>query len=381
VLYVTHLSPTPIHMIILSRTTCRVMVALALLGGTPTGADAAQQTRNVFVVTMDGLRWQEVFGGAQADIALHAGGGVRDTAALARRYLLSSDVERRAALMPFLWTTIATQGQILGDSTHGSVVRVTNGLRFSYPGYNEILTGVADPRITSNDKIPNPNVTVLEWLNGQRAFRGRVAAYGSWNVLPFILNVERSGLYANGDGPPISEPRTERERLLNEFAADMPRLWEGARLDAATMQGSLEYLRANQPRVLYVMLGETDEWAHERRYDLYLDAARRGDDFLRRLWHTAQAMPQYRGATSLLVTTDHGRGLTADDWTSHGERIPAAERIWIAVLGPDTPALGVRDGVRGTQSQVAATVALLLGEDYLAAAPSAAPPLPGVVAR
>lgn len=368
-------------MVIPLRAACRAIVTLALLAIVRTEAGAAQKTENVFLVTMDGLRWQEVFGGAQAGIARAAGGGVRDTAALAARYLLPSDVERRTALMPFLWTTVATRGQVFGDSTRGSAVRVTNGLRFSYPGYNELLTGAVDPRITSNDTIPNPNVTVLEWLNLQRAFAGRVAAYGSWNALPFILNVERSGIYANGHGPPVPEPRTERERLLNEFAADMPELWPGARLDAATMQGSLEYLRAHHPRVLYVMLGETDEWAHGRRYDLYLDAARRGDEFVRRLWETAQTIRQYRGATSLVVTTDHGRGSTADDWTSHGERIPPAERIWIAVLGPDTPALGVRDGVPATQSQIAATVALLLGEDYLAAVPNAAPPLPGVVAR
>ncbi|MGI8992391.1 MAG: hypothetical protein ACR2I2_22775, partial [Bryobacteraceae bacterium] len=41
---------------------------------------------------------------------------------------------------------------------------VTNGLNFSYPGYSETLCGFADPRIKSNDKVPNPNVTVLEWL-------------------------------------------------------------------------------------------------------------------------------------------------------------------------------------------------------------------------
>jgi hypothetical protein len=48
----------------------------------------------------------------------------------------------------------------------------------------------------------------------------------------------------------------------------------------------------------------------------------------------------------------------------------------MAVMGPDTPALGVREGVTVTQSQLAATVAALLGEDFRAAAPASAPPLP-----
>ena len=190
--------------------------------------------------------------------------------------------------------------------------------------------------------------------------------------------MERSGLPANGDGLPVRNPRTDRERLLNEFAADLPVYWGGGRFDAPTMQGALEYLRTEQPRVLYVMLGETDEWAHGRRYDLYLDAAFRSDRFLRRLWETAQSLPAYRGQTALVVATDHGRGESPADWTNHGEKVPVADRIWMAVIGPDTPALGVRAGVRATQSQLAATVAHLLGEDFRADAPRAAPPLPDV---
>jgi hypothetical protein len=197
-------------------------------------------------------------------------------------------------------------------------------------------------------------------------------------VLPFILAAERSRLPVNGDGPPFDEPQTDRERLLNEFTAELPASWDGSRFDAPTMQGALEYLKTRQPRVLYVLLGETDEWAHERRYDVYLDAAHRSDRFLRRLWETAQSLPAYRGRTALIVTTDHGRGATARDWTDHGREVPAAERIWMAVMGPDTPALGVRKGVTVTQSQFAATIAALLGEAFRSGVPAAAPPLPDV---
>jgi hypothetical protein len=58
--------------------------------------------------------------------------------------------------------------------------------------------------------------------------------------------------------------------------------------------------------------------------------------------------------------------------------VPAANRIWMAVLGPDTPALGVRSGVAATQGQFAATVAHLVGEDFRVDAAPAPPPLPGV---
>ena len=104
---------------------------------------------------------------------------------------------------------------------------------------------------------------------------------------------------------------------------------------------------AASPRVLYVMLGETDEWAHGRRYDLYLDAASAATASSRRLWETVQSLPAYRGRTALVLATDHGRGATPADWTDHGEKVPAAERIWMAVMGPGLRALGVRDGRRG----------------------------------
>jgi hypothetical protein len=44
--------------------------------------------------------------------------------------------------------------------------------------------------------------------------------------------------------------------------------------------------------------------------------------------------------------------------------------MWMAFLGPDTPALGERTECdRVTQSQIAATLAALLGEDYRRAVP------------
>jgi hypothetical protein len=359
----------------------RTLILLLLAVGAPLVAPAERASQspavaNVFVVTMDGMRWQEVFGGMTADLLTRDSGGVSDGAAVDKRFGGSTDAARRERLMPFFWSTIARQGQIFGDPARQSTARVTNGRRFSYPGYNELLAGFPDPRIDSNDPKPNPNVTVLEWLNRRPGFEGRVAAFASWEILPWILNAKRSGVFCNGVGAPVAEPATERDRLLNDFADDLPPYWGATRFDAPTGFGAIEYLRAHRPRVLYVMLGETDEWAHGRRYDLYLDAARRNDRFIRRLWEAAQALPEYAGKTALIVSTDHGRGEKPADWTDHGEKVPAAERIWMAVMGPQVPALGSRASVHVTQAQVAATIAALVGEDYRQEHPKAAPSLP-----
>jgi hypothetical protein len=339
---------------------------------------AAPAAPNVVVVTIDGFRWQEVFGGADREYFKKSSDG-KPTAA-EQRFWRDDVNARREALLPFFWRTIAKEGAIFGDPSHASVVHLTNGLWFSYPGYNEMLTGAADPRVDSNKKVPNPNVSVLEWLNGRPGFEGRVYAVGDWDVLPFILNVDRSKLPVGSSVQTVPGPLNDREREIDDLAGDLPAYWDGVVFDAPVMQAALEALRSRQPRVLYVMLGETDEWAHGGRYDMYLDAAFRSDRFIGRLWQTLQSLPAYRGRTTLLVTTDHGRGATTKDWTDHGRDVPAAERTWMAAMGPSV-APGVREGVTITTSQLAATIAAVVGEDYRAAFPKAAEPLPGVVAK
>lgn len=348
------------------------ITALAAAGLT---ARQAPPAANVLVVTLDGMRWQEVFSGMSAELLTKEGGGVSEPKPVEELYGGATAEARREKLMPFLWGTVAKQGQVFGDGSRGSIARVTNGLRFSYPGYNEMLTGYPDPAVDSNDPVANPNVTVLEWLNRRPAFSGKVAAFSSWALLPWIVNEKRSGIPSNAAGPPIVDPTSERDRAINEFADRLPAYWSEERFDAATELGALEYFRKHKPRVFYVMLGETDEWAHGRRYDVYLDAARRNDRFIRQLWETAQALPEYAGKTALVILTDHGRGESATNWTSHGEKVPESDRIWMAVMGPGVKPLGVRSGINTTQSQVAATVAALLGENYQAAQPKAAPPL------
>jgi hypothetical protein len=348
--------------------------ALAVAGAAP-----ARQTANVILVTTDGLRWQEVFTGAEERLIAKES-GVEEPDVLRRAFWRDTAEARREVLLPFMWTVIAREGQIYGNAARGSWARVTNGHNFSYPGYNELLTGVADARIDSNDKRSNPNATVLEWLNGREAYRGRVAAFCSWDVFPFILNRERSGLVVNAGWDPVPDRGRSDLAMLNRLLADTTPAAGGVRHDSFTFAAALEHLRSEKPRVLYLGLGETDDWAHAGRYDHYLESAHRFDRFVAELWQELQRTEGYRGRTSLVITTDHGRGNGPEDWKSHGEKIPASQNIWIAVLGPDTPASGERTNIAPvTQAQVAPTVAALLGESYRAPAPEAAAPIAGAL--
>lgn len=364
----------------------RACFLLLLLAGSHTNSPLARgdepkapalATRNVVVVTADGLRWQEVFRGAEESLLNKKDGGVARVDELRREFWRDNAEARREALMPFLWTVVARQGQIYGNNDKKSPARVTNGKNFSYPGYNELFTGSADDRIDSNNKVPNPNVNVFEWLNKLPAYQGKVTVIGSWDVYPFIFNRERSGLYINAGWVPIERKNlSEGELVLNRMMAQTPQTWEGCRNDAFTFQVALEHLKHESPSVMYIGLGDTDEHAHEGHYDHYLHAAHDADGNLKILWDELQANPKYKGTTTVIFTTDHGRGDPPQGWRSHGAKIDGSEAIWLAVLGPDTPALGERsDAALITQSQVAGTVAALLGEDFRAEAPKSAPPL------
>ena len=351
-------------------------------------ATAPHRTRNVVVVMIDGMRWQEVFRGADSDLIKTLGpdalGAPKERAADAQKlYWRETPAERRQALMPFLWSVVATQGQIFGNRDLGSDSHVVNGLNFSYPGYNETLTGFADPRIHSNDNIPNPNVTVFEWLNSKPEIAGKVAAFGAWEAFQGIFNRQRCGFVVNAGYDPLTAiPATPELELLNSLKAETVRIWPDEPFDPLPFHTALEYVKAKKPRLLFVGLGETDDWAHAGAYSEYLNAAHLADAYIHELWDRLQAMPEYRGKTTLIVLPDHGRGVGAK-WTDHGQDVPDSRETWMAFLGPDTPALGERkSGVAPvTESQVAATLAALLGEDYHAAVPKTGAPIQDVLPK
>ena len=293
---------------------------------------------------------------------------VKDPIALKRTFWRPTGEQRREALMPFFWSTIAQNGQLYGNREARNNVNCSNKHWFSYPGYSEILCGFADDqRIDSNDKIPNPNTTVLEFLNKQPAFKNSVAAFGSWDVFPYIVNETRSGVPVNaGFEQNKGADLSDREQFLNVLQEQIPSPWSTVRLDAFTYHYALEYIKREHPRITYIAFGETDDFAHEGHYDAYLKSAHQTDAFIGELWQFLQNDRQYRNKTTLIITTDHGRGTTPkDSWRSHGSEIEGTDQIWIAVIGPDTPPSGMITVPQQLyQNQVAATVARFLGLRY-----------------
>jgi len=362
------------------RLAAALLLTILLVAG---GSAAETKTRNVILVTVDGLRWQEVFRGADPLLLNHTNGGVANEDRLKAAFWRDTEEARREALLPFFWGTLAKQGQLYGNTNRGSTALLTNGRKFTYPGFNEIFTGFADDRINSNAQRDNPNVTVFEWLHQKPAFAGRTAAFANWDTHFYIFNARRSGIptwtgYTNS----LAFAPGSRLALIEQLHRDITPIWPDMDFDVFYLHALLEYLPEAKPRLVWLGLSEPDEWAHEGRYDNYLWAAHKMDQYLQRLWTTLQSLPEYRDRTTLIVTPDHGRGSGPTEWRNHGAAVEGAENIWIAILGPDTPPLGERAQTDTVyQNQIAATLAALLGEDYHAAVPKSGPPIAGALSE
>ncbi len=351
---------------------------------------------NLILVSIDGLRWQEVFTGADKQLITNKD-YVKDTEQLHKDFWHEKANHRRQQLMPFFWSEVIKKGTVIGNQSIGSKMSVANSWYFSYPGYSEMITGVVDDeRIDSNKKINNPNISFMEWLNKKSEFEQKLAVFAGWDVFPYIYNKKRSELYINA-GFDAAYNSVERSytlsseiKLLNALQKEVPSPWATVRLDAFTQRFALDYLQQVQPRVMAIHYGETDDFAHDEKYDQYLYAAQRTDRFIEELWQVLQSLPKYTNNTVLLITTDHGRGSRAADWQHHASvrslkgymkslkrfkhGIVGSENVWFAAMGPGIEPRGeVVPTNQITTKQIAATVVELLGYQVEAFNPAAAP--------
>ncbi|MGB3151075.1 MAG: phosphoglyceromutase [Maribacter sp.] len=343
-----------------------IKIKTILLGMFLTGFSLTAQEQNpkVILITLDGLRWQELFSGA--DPLLVANGAyVNDTIELKEKFWRKTPKERRENLMPFIWKEVTKIGQIHGNRNLGSKVDLTNKMWFSYPGYNEILSGKADDaRIDSNEKIPNPNITVLEVANNDPRYKGKVAAFGSWDVFPYIVNEERSGVPVNaGFELATGKNLSEREKFLNDLQPRVPSPWGTVRLDAFTHYYALEYMKRVHPELVYIAYGETDDFAHDGDYAAYLKSTNNTDALIKDLWDFTQKDAFYKDNTLFIVSTDHGRGSgPLGSWKSHGNKVSGAGGVWIILFGKDVAEKG-EVGKEGQlySNQITPTIAKALG--------------------
>ncbi|KIC95508.1 sulfatase-like hydrolase/transferase [Flavihumibacter solisilvae] len=335
---------------------------------------AQGKTKNVILISLDGYRWRELFQGADSTILFNKK-YTKDSAWTVKKYWAETAKQRRQKLMPFVWSTIATKGQLYGNRELGNKVNVKNTYWFSYPGRSETWTGYFDPAMNSNDKIDNPNENVMEFINRQKGFEGKTAAFASWDVVAWIMNRNRNGITVNIWGEDMKGPGlTESQQEANAFQHMVPDVFgEGERLDVSTYAMSKAYIFSKYPRLFYMDLGDLDGYAHSGKYNQYLDAAHKTDKMIHDLWTALQRDKFYRNQTTLIICTDHGRG-EGNLWTDHGTSAPHSDETYLMVIGPDTKPLGeVTTAGQIYQEQFAQTISRLLGFAFSAKHPVGEP--------
>jgi hypothetical protein len=243
----------------------------------------------VVLLTIDGVRWQDVY--SSVDESLGFGGGY----------------------MPVLRDLVAREGAMLGAPGYGRMD--ASGPNFvSMPGYTEIFTGRA-PTCADNECGRPEQPTFLEDLAARGA---KVAVFASWEKVGRAVAHATPAFFVSAGRP--------------DGDTQNPYPGGGAyRPDPSTMELSLSYLRENQPDVLVVSLGDTDEYAHHGNLRGYTDALTRADAFIGRINATLATMGERGARTHLFVTTDHGR---AQGFNEHGGRYPESGRVWLAAVGP-----------------------------------------------
>lgn len=299
-LALTQLSPTlPPH---LARANAAVP--------TPTGSSEAlpigpSPSDPVIFVVLDGVRWQEIFGGVDGRFATGTQAPLLDA----------------AGLTPHLHAMMDRNGVALGAPGRGSIS--ASGPRFvSLPAYREIFSGAWSLDCLDNDcpRIERP--TLIDELRDH----GKSAAiFSSWERID-------GAAASRPDGVLISTGRDQTDRGVDPYPGD-----GGFRPDRMTARRALRHLGAAQPDFLFLGLGEPDEYAHRGDYAGYVESIRAADRVIGELISTLATMPGRGARTHVFVTTDHGR---ARSFRDHGGAHPESARVWLVAWGPTIHARG-----------------------------------------
>jgi hypothetical protein len=331
------------------------------------------RSENVILVVLDGVRTQEMFGGLDKNLVTqimheaHPNQKVEDQP-FYKKYWAETVEERRQKVMPWFWSEfLKNYGCIVGDRQNGSVAQVANKFRFSYPGYSELLTGTPQDAINTNDFGQNVFPTICEYIKERfQLDYNQVAVFASWRNLKDVAERKKGTVITNAgyDHYDHSDPLV---RYLSDMQFKTLTPFKDVRHDSFTHRFALTHLNSHKPKFMFLGYGEPDDWAHHNRYDLYLESLNQIDHYLKELWEFITSDPHYAGKTSLIITTDHGRGETLADWHNHDFDIEGAQYVWMAF---GSPSLSHRGNILPATSsekhewrsnQVAATLLELLG--------------------
>lgn len=254
-----------------------------------------QKIEHVIYLTLDGVRWQDVF------------------------------FDHRA--LPIFWEKHAAHGSPYGKPNTSSVIEVAS-IPTSLPSYQSQMSGSVQPCFSNNcGRIRVETFPERLVLSGFK--KKEVATFSSWVTIWDAVEHQVGTTYVSAGNMPVYDPDTHvadpTMAMLNKKQRDlMPT--KDDRLDIYTFAQALHYLEAYRPRFLWIALGDADLAAHVRSRALYYLALSFYDNMIDQLFTRLKQLG-IEDKTMVVLTTDHGRG-NGPNWSEHGPQFPESKKTW-----------------------------------------------------
>jgi hypothetical protein len=275
----------------------------------PSPPTSTYRTRNVFVVSIDGLRATEAF-----------------------------DADDPAAFIPNMWDRLRPLGSLYRNFYNLAATWTT-------PGNHTIVDGCWEwtPNNEGYRLFRPACPTMFEYY---RRANPQVPQDKAWAV----VGKNNCDLIDHSEHPHYGEA----------FGASLDPSVVADRSDGATWAAMQTVMDQHHPSLVFLHLGEVDHAGH-KNWGWYLEAISDADEIVYELWNRIQSDPDYRDQTTLLVTTDHGRH--DDDhggFLGHGDNCEGCKRLFLLAIGPDIEA-GVEFSEFRQQTDICPTVGELMG--------------------
>lgn len=228
--------------------------------------------------------------------------------------------------------------QVFKDS--GSLyypTRVSNKVAMSLPGYRSLFAGDFEARCRGNIGCGEMDrETLFDKLIDRGMPLSKLGAFASWDGLSYAIE-SKPRVFRSIAGKMSGATESIKPELhvqlaaINDMAAsDLPE-WGAAIQDKYTWALAMAYLTSQQPQFLYIGLLDTDEWAHEHNKVKYSEALRTDRARIEDLQKTLASMGEYGRDTTIVLTTDHGRGRWPF-FSQHGRFILHSYQTWVRIF-------------------------------------------------
>lgn len=269
---------------------------------------------NAILVTLDGVRWQEFFHGIDAQLGGTTAAGT--------------------PIFSSFWSELATESIVFGDRRSADDLIVANTELISLPAYQSIMAGSVQDCLTNHCGRVRTETLQERLVRELNLRKTDVATIASWDRIADAVESREGVSFVNAGLIPLDDQTQDPElnALNRQQVKDSPP-WDNARYDKYTFAHAMRYLKTHRPRFMFISLNDSDELAHRGQYQSYIKTLHLYDRWIKELVMTLKGMGDYGANTTLIVTTDHGRG-DGSSWTEHGARFPEAKYIWLFGRGP-----------------------------------------------